>query len=243
MYKVFLVEDEAMIRRGIKKLIEEVIRGYTVVGEAANGREAIEKLAGQQPDLLVTDIRMNEMGGLELIEHIRRHHAEMPILIISGYHDFVFLQKALRFHVADYLLKPIDRIELAQALERIRLKLESGRPSAAQGNPVAEERLIIKEIKHVIRERLDQELSLQVVAEHVHLNHQYLSTLFKMETGQNFYDYIVECRMNRAKQLLKETNLKIYEVAGMSGYVSAKHFMAVFKQTVGMTPTEYREGG
>jgi two-component system, response regulator YesN len=243
MHKLFLVEDEAIIRAGLKQLIEAVIGGYQVVGEAANGKQALEALKGTQPDVLITDIRMNEMNGIDMIGRIRDHQPDLPIIILSGYAEFEYAKQALRYGISDYLLKPVDRIELTQALDKVKRRLEPQSLPAGPGDKEEGQssgRQLIRKVKELVAERLDQEISLQYMADQVHLNHQYLSVLFKSETGQNFSDYVTYCRMNKAKQLLKETNLKIYEVAALSGYLSSKHFMAVFKDTIGMTPSQYR---
>ncbi|AIQ57468.1 response regulator transcription factor [Paenibacillus borealis] len=244
MHKLFLVEDEALIRSGLKHLIEEVIGGFQVVGEAENGRLALEALKSVKPDVLITDIRMNEMNGLEMIRRVRDQYPDLYILILSGYADFEYAKQAIKYGISDYLLKPVDRTELAQALGDYRRKYGTRSSQADQpeeGGTDLKGRQLIRKVKELVAQRLDQEISLQYMAEQVHLNHQYLSVLFKSETGQNFTDYVSECRMNRAKQLLKETNLKIYEVAKLSGYLSSKHFMAVFKDYTGSTPTQYRE--
>src|SRR3712207_3645012 len=118
MYKVLVVEDEAVIRGGLKKMIEEVVGGFLVAAQASKGKIALEQLAVWLPDLLVTDIRMSEMNGLDLIKRVREQYPDLPILIISGYNDFEYAKQALRYGVAEYLLKPIDRLELAQFLDK-----------------------------------------------------------------------------------------------------------------------------
>lgn len=244
LHKLFLVEDEALIRSGLKHLIEQVIGGYQVIGEAENGRLALEALKSVKPDVLITDIRMNEMNGLEMIRRIRDQYPDMYILILSGFADFEYAKQAIKYGISDYLLKPVDRTELAQALGEFKRKHGTGGGQPGQpeeGEADQKGRQLIRKVKELVALRLDQEISLQYMAEQVHLNHQYLSVLFKSETGQNFTDYVLQCRMKRAKQLLKETNLKIYEVAKLSGYLSSKHFMAVFKDHTGSTPTQYRE--
>jgi YesN/AraC family two-component response regulator len=245
MHKVFLVEDEAIIRGGLKQLIEGVIGGYQVIGEAENGKAALEALKTVRPDLLITDIRMNEMNGLEMIKRLRAQYPDLYILILSGYADFEYAKQAIKFGISDYLLKPIDRVELMQALDSYKRKAApkaEAAAAAAEDEETSRGRQLIRRVKELIADRLDREISLQSVAEQVHLNHEYLSVLFKNETGQHFSDYVTLCRMNKAKQLLRDTNLKIYEVAALSGYVSAKHFMAVFKDAAGVTPTQYRDG-
>ncbi|NOU96709.1 response regulator [Paenibacillus sp. LMG 31456] len=248
MYKIMLVEDEDLIRQGLKKLIEEVIGGFIVVKEEKNGRQALESMKSILPDLIITDIRMKEMNGIEMIEQVRHNFPDTPILVISGYGDFEYVKKALRFKVEDYLLKPVDRVELTQYLTGLKARLDSRKMNALQsqshtaGNSVEEnEKSIIRKVREIIHSNLDQDISLQFIANKVHMNHQYLSSLFKLETGQNFVDYVIQCRMERAKQLLQEANLKIYEVAKLSGYENSKYFMTVFKQLVGVTPSDFRE--
>jgi YesN/AraC family two-component response regulator len=241
MIEVLLVEDEEVIRKGLKKLVEEVIQGFRVAAEAANGRQALEYLMLKQPDLLVTDIRMGDMTGLDLIKRAREHYPALPILIISGYDDFEYAKQALRYGVADYLLKPVDRLELAMFLNRLKQLKHADNPT----EPVKtvedkESRQIIRRVKELIHQRLDQSISLHSVAVEVNFNPKYLSDLFKAKTGQSFSDFVTEVRMSRACQLLKETNLKIYEIAVLCGYSNAKHFTVAFKQHTGLSPTEYR---
>ncbi len=248
MYKILLVEDEMMLRAGLKNLIENVIGDFVVTGEAGNGLEALEELRRSLPDLIMTDIRMKRMDGLELIRNVRNQYPVLPILIISGHDDFEYVKSALQYRVSDYLLKPINRVELAQYLTGLKKQLDGRReprfnhrdlPGNKDENGHTKQ--IIRKVKELINERLDQRLSLQYVANQVHLNSKYLSNLFKAETGKNFIDYVTECLMEQAKQLLKETNLKIYEIANLSGYPNAKHFMTMFKQYAGITASDYRE--
>ncbi|QRG66581.1 response regulator transcription factor [Brevibacillus choshinensis] len=242
MYKVLLVEDERIIREGLKTLIEKVTTGFAVVAEAEDGKEALHYLRTEMPDLIVTDIRMREIDGLAMISKIREMYEELPIIIISGYGDFQYAQKALKHKVSDYLLKPIDRIELVGTLERIRQSLERKKWGAeAEEQSPKEERQIIRKVKAFIQDHTDGDLRLQTLADFVHLNPIYLSQLFKAQTGENVSDYVTRMRMKRAKQLLRETSLKIYDISRLVGYQSPKHFMIVFKKEVGMTPGGYRD--
>jgi YesN/AraC family two-component response regulator len=98
-----------------------------------------------------------------------------------------------------------------------------------------------QDILQFIDDHLSREIALSQIAEHVSLNPQYVGQLFKSELGTTFTEYMVEVRLKRAKKLLKETNLKVYEVAQLSGYKSPKHFMTVFKQETGITPIGFRK--
>lgn len=244
MYKVMLAEDEEQIRAGLKKTIEGVIGGFQVIAEAANGKEALEAAKRVNPDIVVTDIRMPEMNGLDMIRRLRGDFPNLFVIIVSGYGDFEYAKQAIKYQVTEYLLKPVNRVELAEVLQRIRASLDDTRQSELAGDESAEEtgesRHVIRKVKDIVLQSLDQDISLHRVAEQVNLTHHYLSMLFKTTTGQNYSDFVTESRMRRSRQLLKETNLKIHEIAQLTGYVSAKHFMNVFKQKVGSTPSDYR---
>ncbi|MCR8629834.1 response regulator [Paenibacillus radicis (ex Xue et al. 2023)] len=255
MYKILLVEDEEIIRTGIKHLITKVSSEFEIVKEAAHGKEALAYLQTEIPDVVITDIRMREMDGLSLIAKVRERYPHMPLLIISGYSDFEYAQKALRFGVSDYLLKPINRMALVSALERIHQTLERKETGGstdrtephietATKEPImksGEGKRLIRKIKEYIQAHPEGDLRLQTLSDYIHLNPAYLSQLFKSETAINLSDFIMQIRIERAKHLLVQTDLKIYDVARLSGYQSPKHFMLVFKQQVGTSPGSYRE--
>ncbi|OXS55603.1 DNA-binding response regulator [Cohnella sp. CIP 111063] len=251
MYKVLLVEDETVIRQGLRELIGRSTGHFEVTGEAASGVEALDYLKCELPDLLITDIRMREMDGLTMVAQVREMYPSLPVVIISGYGEFEYAKKAISYGVCSYLLKPIERLELVAALDKIKLALDRERGISVPPQPGTERseapapggdaRKIIRDVKEYVKLHIDGDLRLQTVAGNVHLNATYLSQLFKAETGTNYSEYVSEARMERAKWLLAHTRLKIYDVARLSGHQSPKHFMLVFKQQVGATAGEYRD--
>ncbi|WP_127539104.1 response regulator transcription factor [Paenibacillus illinoisensis] len=249
MYKVLLVEDERVILEGLRELIIRTAPEFRVMGEASGGREALEFLRSDVPDVLITDIRMREMDGLTLISKAREMYPELLMIIISGYGEFEYARRAMEYGVQNYLLKPVELQEWVTAIQKIQLLLDrrygvsssqtldtTGEPECSSGDT----RKIIRDVKEYIRLHPDGDLRLQTIAALVHLNPTYLSQLFKNETGTTYSEYIAEARMERAKWLLVNTQLKIYDVARLSGHQSPKHFMLVFKQQVGWTAGEYR---
>jgi two-component system response regulator YesN len=243
--RILLVEDEINLRNGFRHLLEHMIGGVQVVGEMSNGLEALDWLKVNMADAVITDIRMKEMNGIEMMRRLRDQYPELPVVIVSGYSDFEYARDALRYHAADYLLKPVDKAELALVIDRLKkncsksgLQQYGAEASAKDG---LEERQIIRKVKELIDLHLDQNISLQYLADQVHLNHRYLSALFKSETGQNLSEYLTQCRMKKAKLLLKTTHMKVQDIGRMSGYPNGKYFMSLFKQTVGVTPSEFRE--
>lgn len=120
MIKVLIVDDEPKLREGMRSLIPWEDEGYTVVATAGNGIEALEKYRTLTPDLVLADIRMPGMDGLELIRELRERKAECHVLILSGYADFDYAKQAIQERVDGYLLKPVDEDELIDYLRKIR---------------------------------------------------------------------------------------------------------------------------
>ncbi|UQZ81729.1 putative response regulatory protein [Paenibacillus konkukensis] len=125
MYKVLIVDDEYMIKKSLHKLISEMGSGFIVAGAAEDGQEALELALQNPPDLIVTDISMPVMDGLELIRECRVRGLPCEIVILSGYGEFEYARQALQSEVADYLLKPIRPEQLDQVLRKIRGKLDA----------------------------------------------------------------------------------------------------------------------
>lgn len=118
MYNIVTVDDERMIKRGLRAIIESAGEQFRVVGEASNGREALEMVVREVPHMLITDISMPEMDGLELAAEVSRLYPQIAIVILSGYGEFQYAQEALRYRVKDYLLKPIQPEELTRIIVR-----------------------------------------------------------------------------------------------------------------------------
>lgn len=124
LYRILLVDDEEEVRRGIIRKMEWEKLGFEVAGDAENGEEALEKVEQLQPDVVITDIRMPYMDGLTLTRRIREKYPSIRVLIFSGYDDFEYAQQAIKLHVTEYILKPVNVEELSEILTRVRENLE-----------------------------------------------------------------------------------------------------------------------
>lgn len=131
MIKIFLVEDEMIIRRGIKNSIEWEKEGYQFAGEASDGELALPMILREKPDIVLTDIKMPFMDGLELSRLIRKELPETKILILSGYDEFEYAKEAIRIGITDYLLKPVSSTRLLEALDDVRRKIEQEKEEKA----------------------------------------------------------------------------------------------------------------
>ncbi|MDQ0877813.1 YesN/AraC family two-component response regulator [Paenibacillus sp. V4I3] len=123
MYSVLIVDDEPWVANGLKALIDWENLGYTVIGEAHDGVQAMAAIEEKEPDVVISDIRMPGFNGIQLLERIRLQGLQTKVILISGYAEFEYAQKALRLGAFDYLLKPVDRNKLTETLLRLKTKL------------------------------------------------------------------------------------------------------------------------
>lgn len=235
--KVLIVDDEIMIREGLKRLFDWEGHDCSVVGEAADGLEALHKIEELRPDLVIMDINIPAMTGLKVIELSQIKCPETAYIIVSGYDDFSYCQQALRLKITDYILKPVDYDELGRCIDR--LKIAWFENSLTDERDYGEDRAILGITKY-IQEHLEEEVSLQVLGEVFHLNSQYISQLFKNEIGVGFLAYLTNLRMEKAKKMLLTTSLSVAEVAQKTGYSDYRVFTKAFKKSEGMTPSHYR---
>lgn len=245
MYKVLLVEDEKWVRAGLKAKIEASGLGFQVSHEAMNGQAALLCLEQEVPDLLITDIRMPVMDGLELIRNVFFAWPGVKSMIISGYSDFQYAHQALKYEVGDYLLKPVATTELLEALTAIRIKLDATQEEILQSIPSSGQAVdqgeVARTVEQYIRENFRKDISLQDVSKKLRVSTDYLSKAFKRHTGESPLKHIIKLRINEAKKLLLATPvLDIHVIGEYVGYTDPFYFSRIFKTYVGIYPSEYR---
>ena len=409
--KVFLVDDEIVVREGIRESFPWDESPYTLVGEAPDGEMAIPMIRDTNPDIVITDIKMPFMDGIELCNILRSQLPWIGIIVLSGYDEFEYARKCIQLGVREYLLKPINAEDLRAALDKVSGQLKEERKSRehaeslrarmetgtrfvqekligslyseeameedaanaleqlrAMGSPInapyyvvidaafepiaqgqsvaadlalssggsvhatrsrtgmrllvlgdtvgdAEERVYAtatslaqeleragcinirtgigdivdkpgeifksfktaRHIRHLLVERdddkalilgtremgdsvgdkktsavineaklymtkhfTDSNLMLQDVAKAVNMSNSRFSTVFSQQSGQTFTEYLIYLRLNKAKELLKSSDLRSSQIAFDVGYNDAHYFSYIFKKNVGMTPSEYR---
>ena len=235
--QVVLVDDEIMIREGFKRLFDWASHDCEVVGEAADGMEALAQIDHLQPDIVIMDINIPIINGLKVIQTSRMRYPDMAFIIVSGYDDFSYCREALRMWITDYILKPVNYEEFGSCIDRLKIALYEKRKTEEQD---AQEERTITGIIRYLQEHLDKEISLNILADEFHLSSQYISQLFKSEIGVNFLAYLTSIRMERAKKLLLATSLSIGEISEKCGYADYRVFTKVFKKEEGSTPSQYR---
>ncbi|MGN0527303.1 MAG: helix-turn-helix domain-containing protein [Acutalibacteraceae bacterium] len=237
--RVLLVDDEIMIREGFKRLFDWSAHDCEVIGEAADGVEAMAQIDSLHPDIVIMDINIPIMNGLKVIELTRIKHPQISFVIVSGYDDFSYCREALRLQITDYILKPVNYEEFGTCIDNLKISLFEKRISE-DSVPEKQEERTITGLTRYLQEHLSEEMSLAVLSEEFHLNAQYISQLFKNEIGVNFLTYLTNIRIEKAKRLLLSTSLSVAEVAEQSGYGDYRVFTKVFKKNEGITPSQYR---
>lgn len=235
--RVLLVDDEIMIREGFKRLFDWEGHDCQVVGEAADGMEAMAQIDALVPDIVIMDINIPIMNGLKVIQLSRIKHPDIAFVIVSGYDDFAYCREALRLQITDYLLKPVDYNEFGDCIDNLKIGLFRHR---AANQPEQTEERPITGLTRYLQTHLAEDISLNRLAEEFHLSAPYISQLFKGEIGVNFLTYLTNIRMEQARKLLLSTSLPIAEVSEQCGYGDYRVFTKAFKKAEGVTPSQYR---
>lgn len=278
MYSMILLDDEKIVLQGIQKLCQKEDFGFVIKGAYVDPLKALDALPDLRPHLVITDVRMPQMDGLEFARRVREILPESEIVILSGYRDFSYAQTAMQIGVSDYLLKPVKKADFADMLHRIyaRLETKSGQASyyrvldgyarglvdeaevkqavssmQSSGNihhpgELAREgdkspTRIVRDALYYIRRHYNENISLTDVAEHINVNKSYLCDVFKKEQKVTILQYMTNLRIEKAKELLIHTDMKMYEISVEVGYNDYTYFSQIFKRSTGETLSEFRK--
>lgn len=263
-YRVLIVDDEAIIRAGLKVKIDWLALGVDALYEASDGIDAVKKAMSYDPDIVITDIKMPGMNGLSLVEEISRHKPECKFILVSGYAEFEYAKKALILKVEAYLLKPVGADELKstimkiiaslnsevqkqdskQTLRKVDQKEEQLRDNNSLADLLTGRRKVAYQVKEYIdRNYSDKELDLKSIAKNCYLTTYYIRRSFKVEFDTNVTEYIANVRMQHVMELIeKNDNLKLSSLCHDVGFRDASYFSKCFKKHYGMSPREYIAG-
>ncbi|MEH7180075.1 response regulator transcription factor [Neobacillus vireti] len=249
---ILIVDDEPRTRHGLQRTLESWNNGEFTILTAESGMEVMRIAEKNKIHILLSDIRMPEMSGLQLLKNMKERGFSPVVIVISAYSEFKYAQEALRLGVVNYLLKPIDKKKLIEAVEEA-ITVMQKQVRAGVIEKVVDEKIVntnnkmdsakdpIRKAITYIDQHLKDELTLKDVASHVHLNPSYFSVLFKEQANLNFSEYVTRRRIQRAKELVVSTNLPINEIAEEVGYKTSKYFIKIFKEIEGITPSTYRK--
>ena len=202
MNKMIIVDDEKIVREGLKSSADWEIYGINIVGCAENGKEALELIRKEKPEIILTDIYMPEMDGLELINIVSDIIPHAKSILMSGFKDFKYAQTAIRNNAFDYILKPIEIDYLIEAIKKVNYKINE-ELSRIKNKDLLEKQL--KESRPVLRERyLDYILTNRLTLEEVKEQYDYIKVKLKKK---NFVVMVIELEDINNEYKFKETNM------------------------------------
>lgn len=231
------MDDEKWIRKGIISKVYKSGSNIEQVYEASNGIEAVKIIDKYKPLVVLTDIVMPKMDGLELIEYTIQRYKNIQFIIISGYSEFKYAQKALNLGAKGYILKPITEEDLFSTLDKV-LYINK---SICTEDTYIKTTGKVDEIKRYIENHFYEDLTVKGIADHFGFNSDYLSNLFHKAEGVKLTNYITNIRLEKACAMLIESDVPVYYVAYKVGYNDYQYFHRVFKRAKKMTPCEYRK--
>ncbi len=217
MMRVMVVEDEEMIRKGIVMAVDWAALDCIVVGEAANGEQALAVAEDCQPTLIITDLKMPKMDGLEMVRRLREAGSRAYVIILTAYDSFAYAQTAIRLGAVDFLLKPFHDGDLENAVLALQKRIAAQtapQPEPLPGvKPGPKSRYVREAMVYLEQNCGSGDLSVGQAAAQLGLSEGHLSHLFKKETDMTLGAYLTRCRIQKAMALLREGKLKVYEVA------------------------------
>ncbi|RAV22956.1 response regulator transcription factor [Paenibacillus contaminans] len=261
IYTVLIADDERNIREGLQAFIPWQSIGLNVTGLVDNGRRVVDHLSKHPVDILLLDIQMPLLTGLEVMEIVNDQYPQVKSIILSGHADFKYAQQAISYGVSEYMLKPINIAHMCDVLGKIKKSLDARNGvSEVQGAEDHDHQQLLeqlnsgsiqgtsrkKRIVDLAKEWIDHHYSenfgLDSIADQFQISKEYFCSIFKEETGENFSQYVKGLRMEKAISLMRnDPDLRIYEISEKVGYRESKYFCRVFKMHYGQYPEEYRQ--
>ncbi|MBS6955980.1 MAG: response regulator [Enterocloster asparagiformis] len=258
MIRVLIADDEGIERMALCRRLQKHFGDTLAISQAEDGAEAVELFRKEKSQIVIMDIAMPVLNGVEAAEQIRGLDDGCVIIFLTAYDEFSYARRALVIRALDYLLKPCEEDELVAVMEEaIRLAelCAQGRPagyfrSAKQESiPVLDEEdggesrmtQVAASILDYIRRNYMKEISMQDAARAMNYSDAYFCKLFKQCFDQNFTTYLTHFRMGEAKKLLQNREMNVKDVSVLVGYPDSNYFSKVFKRITGMIPSEFRD--
>ena len=239
MWKVMVADDEIYMLEAMEKLIDWKKLDCQLVYKAQNGQELLEYMKRDVPDIIITDIKMPLVSGIEVAQYVYDHMLPTKVIILSAYADFEYAQEAIQYDVCGYIVKTsvIEMLPgmIKKAIKKLSIPVDSERE---RGEHYADD--IFGKLQKYIEEHFMDKLTLHQIAHEIHANGSYLSRLYKLKTGHNLFDVINKMKLEKAKEYISQGN-KIYEAAQKVGFDDVSYFSRVFRKYEGCSPREYEK--
>ena len=255
MIRLLIADDEVLEREALADIVARRFEHEITIETAENGRKAADTAVLWGADLILMDIEMPGMNGLDAARAVLEQRPECKVIFVTAYSLFQYAHEAMHLGACDYLLKPVNPDEVEASIRKAMRQIEAGRrlaelapvePEADPEGDAAEagkndrNALVMAHVRKYMEDNYMFDLSLDSVSEILHISPAYLSAQFKKYQKTNFLDCLTELRINAAKELLTDPFRSAAEVASMVGYEDSSYFARSFRQLYGCGPTEFR---
>ena len=233
-----VADDEIYMLEALDKLIDWGAINCQLIYKAKNGKEILEKMEEEVPDILVTDIRMPMVSGIEIAKYIYEHTIPTKVIFLTAYADFEYAREGIEYDICGYVVKTSALEKLPQMLQKAIRKLSQ--PVVLSKAEKSQSEDIFGRLEKYISQHYMDKLTLTGIANEIHSNGSYLSRLYKMRTGENLFDAINKKKLEKAKEFLCGGK-RISEAAGLVGFDDVSYFSRIFKKYENCTPREYEK--
>ncbi len=247
MYKILIVEDDSALRFIYSKKKVWSDCGFCIEDQASNGKDALALIEKKRYDLILTDIQMSFIDGIELLREMRARNIQSEVVLVSSYDEFEYARQGLVLGATDYILKPAEDNKLKEMLIRVKEKLDSKQEIAKEVKAAAKsfditvpEEGMAYNICRYFSDNSDRIITLEEMSEGFGFSKDYFGKLFKSNMGVSFNSFYSAVKIEKAKTLLKTGNYKNYEISDMLGYSTVDYFSKIFKEMTGVTPTQFK---
>jgi two-component system response regulator YesN len=265
VYKLFIADDESIIIQGLKKLLDWSSLDIEIAGEATNGRDAEEAIPRINPDLAILDVRMPIRTGLDILHSIKKQKLKTMVIFLSAHEDFGYAREALELGALNYLTKPADKEKLKKAVKEALLQIDvhaAAKEAMEKMFLIENDRFIaeieegrktmleflnhqhnsqIKDIIIYMYKHYSEDITLDKMARMAYMNPYYFSVYFKKISGIHFKDCLTRIRLEQALNILKQEDIKTWDLAERVGFQDSRYFSGLFKKIYGKTPMEYKQ--
>lgn len=247
MSVVLIVEDELLEQEFLRSVVLDELTPEDTLLTCESGDQAVKLAKQHRPNIIIMDVLIPEMDGLNAIQEIRKFLPSACITVLSAYSDFSYAQKAISNRVFEYLLKPVKPTDFKQIFRRMLSTVSDSSaaieelPEIKSDEPKDERQYFIEEAVKYIKEHFRERLTLEMVASKVFVNPKYFSHVFKKEMGVAFTEYVINLKIQYACRLLETTNYPAYRISIECGFSDPSYFNRVFCAQMNMTPQSYRK--
>lgn len=269
MYKILIVEDELIERTVLKKTLQKKFGEISEILDAENARDALNIFRNTDIQIVILDIEMPGMKGIELAEILRKEKNGFYIIFLTAYDKFEYAKRAVAVHAMEYLLKPYSDREIISVVDEAlhMLQMDTNDPEAKSnslldGSYSKQENIemnnkeeyiecedgslkrlnvLVSMVEEYLRANYKKDISMQDAAHVVNYSEPYFCKMFKQQYGLSFTAYLMEYRVEEAKKLLRQPAANVKEIGQRVGYPDSTYFARVFRRVTGESPTEYRQ--